>query len=111
MKQKTQLIRCKNSKEHFVLVSAEEAKKLNIESKGDKPAKRTVSGNVLCFFERGNIYIKCADRNCKRWTCISFEFPGINIDFTQAAVSQKLMPRNYYFDADNAITIVEKPNG
>ena len=55
-------------------------------------------GNILFVMEGNSIYAKCTDRGCKRWTRMEISLPGVNIDFSNAALIQSLMPKNFKFD-------------
>ena len=66
------------------------------------------SGNILCFVRGDSIFIKCTDQGCKRWTRLMFRIPGVNVDFSEAAIIQKLMPVNYHFEATPAKTVIEE---
>ncbi len=65
-------------------------------------------GNVLMFYKGNSIYIKCTDNKCKVWNKITINIPGINIDFSKAALQQKKMPRDYVFSAKTAPVIIEE---
>jgi len=64
-------------------------------------------GNILCFIRGDSIFLKCTDQGCKRWTRLLFRIPGVNVDFSQAAIIQRLMPENYRFQAVPATTVFE----
>lgn len=64
-------------------------------------------GNILMFFRGNSIFIKCSNHHCKRWNQIKIDIPGIKLDLTNAAFVQKLMPKNYYFNAKKAAIIIE----
>jgi len=57
-------------------------------------------GNILFVIGENAIYAKCTDRGCKRWTQVKISLPGVNVDFSNAGITQKLMPKNFKFDTD-----------
>lgn len=63
-------------------------------------------GNILCAFEGNTIYIKCNDRDCKRWTKLTLNVPGIEIDLSDAGIVQESLPENYHLHLISAITVV-----
>ncbi|MCP4651136.1 MAG: hypothetical protein GY853_13805 [PVC group bacterium] len=56
---------------------------------------------MLIVFDGNSIYAKCKgsnNHNCKRWTKIDVDFPGIKIDFEKAALKQTAMPKKFRFE-------------
>lgn len=64
-------------------------------------------GRLLCILDKDCIYVHCKHANCKRWTKLKISFPGISLDFTKAAIIRELLPSDYHFDFDEAVTVVE----
>lgn len=63
-------------------------------------------GHILMIFDKdGAIYAHCNHKACKRWTKLEISFPGIKLDFSKAAIIQKLMPAGYHFDMDKAAVV------
>jgi len=85
---KTLLIKCNNPKGH------------------DYPNREKGEGNVLFFLRGNSIFIKCT--GCKRFTRTVITQPGTFINFSKASYIQKIMPKDYHFDADQAISIIEE---
>lgn len=52
-------------------------------------------GNIVLMFQGNSIFAKCDRGGCKRWTKLSISFPGVEVDFSKAAFSQKTMPKNF----------------
>jgi hypothetical protein len=84
---KTQVIKCFNGKVH---------------------KRSDGTGKILCFVRGDSIFVKCDDRICKRWTRLMFRIPGVNVNFDNAAIIQKLMPEGHHFDAVGANTVIEE---
>lgn len=101
----TAYIRCKN--DHFYFLTPEKARAKGIPLQGDKTEKRNANGNILCFIEGKSIYLKCSHSSCKRWSKITFDLPGISMNFASAGISIKLMPRNFHLNAEKIPCIIE----
>jgi hypothetical protein len=63
-------------------------------------------GNILCAVSENNIFIKCQDRDCHRWTKITFSIPGIKLDLRTAGIVQESMPEDYHLHLEPATTVV-----
>jgi len=67
---------------------------------------KTHNGNILAVVDKGAVYIKCPDRGCRRWTKITLNLPGLNIDLRDAGIMQQVMPENYHLTLEPATTVV-----
>ena len=72
-----QVLRCRNKESHKI---------------------KNGKGKILVVFDGNDIYAYCNDRGCKRWTKITVSIPGININFSNAAITQQVMPDNFKFE-------------
>lgn len=63
-------------------------------------------GNLVCAVVNNAIYIKCQDRDCKRWTKLTINVPGIKIDFSSAGIVQEVMPQDYHLHLEPAPVVV-----
>jgi hypothetical protein len=63
-------------------------------------------GNILCAFEGNNLYILCQDRDCKRFTKLTINIPGVNLNLQDAGITQEAMPRGYHLHLEKASTVV-----
>ena len=52
-------------------------------------------GNMMMMLEGNSIYVRCNHGTCRRWNKISVSLPGVNVDFSKAALSQEIMPKNF----------------
>jgi hypothetical protein len=57
-------------------------------------------------FEKNAIFILCQDRDCKRWTKLTFDIPGIELDFGDAGIVQSALPKGYHLTLEPAATLV-----
>lgn len=61
------------------------------------------TGHILMVYDNDYIYVRCSERSCRRWARIKISFPGINMNFENAAIEQELMPVNHRFKIDSTI--------
>ena len=73
----------------------------------DTHAQHDGVGNILCFVRGDSVFIKCSHQGCNRWTRLMFRLPGVNVNFSGAAIIQKLMPEGYHFESRPAQTVIE----
>jgi len=75
---------------------------LNVHQRGGR------LGNILCFFSGNSIFIQCSDHGCKRWTRLTLNVPGVELDLSTAGISQQVMPRNWAMKATPAAVAVRE---
>jgi hypothetical protein len=63
-------------------------------------------GNILIAISGPSVYIKCQDRDCRRWTKLTFNIPGLKLDLSVAGVLQEVLPEGYHLDLEPAMTVV-----
>lgn len=63
-------------------------------------------GNILCAFDGNSIFILCQDRDCKRWTRLTLNVPGISLNLNDAGITQEAMPKGYHLTLEPAQTAV-----
>jgi hypothetical protein len=56
-------------------------------------------------------FVKCSDKDCRRWTKITLNIPGVKLNFTKAGITQEVLPENYHIDHDQSITVSEVVEG
>jgi hypothetical protein len=64
------------------------------------------NGNILLAFDKNRIYVKCRNRDCKRWTRITLKIPGLCIDLADAGIVQEVLPEDYHLHLENATVVV-----
>lgn len=64
------------------------------------------NGNVICIVADNGIIVKCPDGNCRRWTKITFNIPGIKLNLKNAGITQEMYPEKYHLSIKNATTIM-----
>jgi hypothetical protein len=62
--------------------------------------------NILLAFEGNSIFVKCRDWDCKRFTKLTFNFPGLKIDFKDAGIVQEVMFADYHLSLENSVTVI-----
>jgi hypothetical protein len=62
--------------------------------------------NILLAFEGNSIFVKCRDWDCKRFTKITVNIPGIKIDFKDAGIIQEVLPADYHLSLEPACSVV-----
>ena len=66
--------------------------------------------NILAVVDEDCIYIKCSDRDCKRWNKIKISIPGVKLDFSKnVAFTHDVMPRGFVFGAKSEL-YMRSPN-
>jgi len=70
--------------------------------------KRTGQGGVLVVLEGDCIYVKCNDGGCRSWNRIKIKQPGVKLDFGNAALTQRIMPKGCSFNMKGASVVVEE---
>ena len=65
-------------------------------------------GNILIAYSGSEIFVKCNDRDCKRWTKITITIPGLKIDLSEAGITQEVMPPDYHLHLQAATTVVSE---
>lgn len=65
-------------------------------------------GNILIVFDKNKLYVKCSERSCNRWTELTINFPGINIDFSKALIEQRLVSKGHRFKINNIDKDIER---
>jgi hypothetical protein len=66
------------------------------------------SGNILLAYKDNSIFVKCNDRACKRWTNLTINIPGINLNLSDAGITQEVLPEDYHLHLAQAMTVVAK---
>lgn len=64
------------------------------------------TGNILLAFAKDRIYVKCRNRDCRRWTRITLRIPGISIDLNDAGIVQEVLPEDYHLNLETATVVV-----
>ena len=62
----------------------------------------TGKGRILVVLNDNSIIVQCKTNRCRRWIKLSFSFPGINLDFSKAAITKEFLPENYRFNETEA---------
>jgi hypothetical protein len=70
------------------------------------PTHRGLQGNILIAVSGSTIFAKCNDRDCHRWTRITINIPGVNINLSEAGIVQESLPEGYHLDLEPATTVV-----
>jgi len=65
-------------------------------------------GNILIAYDGNSIYVKCNDRDCKRWTKLTINIPGININLSESGIVQEVLPADYHLHLQPATTVVSQ---
>jgi hypothetical protein len=63
-------------------------------------------GNILIAFSGSDLYVKCNDRDCKHWTKISINIPGLKIDLSEVGITQEVLPSDYHLHLEPATSVV-----
>ncbi len=63
-------------------------------------------GNILVAYEGNNIFVKCNDRDCKLWTKLTINIPGINLDLSESGIVQEALPPDYHLHLQPATTVI-----
>jgi hypothetical protein len=63
-------------------------------------------GNILLALDGDSIFVKCQDRNCRRWVRITLHIPGVSIDLSEAGIVQEVLPENTFLDLKPATVVV-----
>ena len=50
---------------------------------------------MVLMLDGNSIYAKCNHGNCGRWTKLTFDIPGVKLDFSKAGMVQRTMPKNF----------------
>jgi len=53
------------------------------------------TGNILLVLSGENIFIRHRNPEGGYWEKLTFRVPGINVDFSHAAISQKILPEHF----------------
>lgn len=72
-----------------------------------KHVKAHTHGRLLAIIRDNSIFIKCKHTQCKRWTKLTISFPGIDLDFTKAAITQEFVSKNHRFDVADCPMVTE----
>ena len=64
------------------------------------------NGNILIAFNKDSIFVKCQDRDCKRWSKITVNIPGVEIDLSKAGIIQEVMAIDYHLHLETTTTVV-----
>ena len=71
-------------------------------------------GNILLVLHRDNIFFRRRNPEGNYWQKLTVRIPGINIDFSTAALMQKLLPSNFhlnkYIDLKSNTILIECRN-
>jgi hypothetical protein len=65
-------------------------------------------GNILIAYSGPDLFLKCNDRDCKRWTKITINIPGLKIDLSEAGITQEVLPQDYHLHLQPATTVVSE---
>jgi len=65
-------------------------------------------GNILIAYGGSSIYVKCNDRDCKRWTKLTINIPGLKINLPESGITQEVLPQDYHLHLEPATTAVLK---
>lgn len=63
-------------------------------------------GNIILAYSGSDLYVKCNDRDCKRWTKVTINFPGLKIDLSEAGITQEVLPADYHLHLEPATSVV-----
>jgi len=65
-------------------------------------------GNILLLLKGDSIFIKCSNHHCSVWNKITFNIPGVRVDFSNASFVQKPLKRRIaLFEEVKAPVIIE----
>jgi hypothetical protein len=59
--------------------------------------KNPTGGGMALVFKGDSIYVRCPDPHCKRWMRLQVILPGINLDFSKAALVHETLPEDFQF--------------
>lgn len=74
----------------------------------NNPDKDPGQGNILAFFKGNSIFIKCSDHRCSCWNRI--RVTNQDVDFSKATFEQSKLPKNYHFDSESAVVVINECN-
>lgn len=65
-------------------------------------------GKLLAVIGPDGLYFMCPDRRCKRWFRAKFHFPGVDLNYSKAALSLEMLPKGTRLPAGKMCAVVEQ---
>lgn len=66
-------------------------------------------GNIVAFLGKRSITVRCSDANCRHWSRLEFNFPGLEgLDFQKAGIVQRSIgPGTMELETAKAAVVIE----
>jgi len=65
-------------------------------------------GNILAAVGSDGIFVQCRDADCKRWTKIKINIPGVKFDLRNSGIVMELLPPGYHLDMTEAAVVISE---